>query len=73
VPATLTVTGTVGNAQGMTGAVFAGVTEFRVDVDDSMLYFKQDSAPERAISIALAITVTATKALNVWTLVIANT
>jgi hypothetical protein len=73
VPATLTLTGTAGPAFPVAAQVITGVTEIRIDIDDNVLYYKQDSAPERAISVAAAITVTATKAGNVWTLVVANT
>jgi hypothetical protein len=72
-PATITVTGTTGPAMAVTAAVFAGVTEFHIDAVKNLLSFKQDSNPVRVISIEAAITVTATKAGNVWTLVVANT
>jgi hypothetical protein len=67
--ATITVTGTVGDARTLTAAVFTNVSEFTINANTNMLYFVQNGA-YKEVSVNAATTVTATKSVTTWTLTI---
>ena len=70
-PATVTITGTAGPARAVTATVFSNVLSFLIDTDKNMVtLFLADGTTVPPIAVAAATTVTATKAGNVWTLVI---
>lgn len=70
-PARVTVTGTAGAGLAVTAVVFNDVSSFLIDTDKNMItMYKDNGETVSPISVAAATTVTATKAGNVWTLVI---
>ena len=70
-PATVTITGTAGPARAVTATVFSNVSSFLIDADKNMVtLYLADGTTVPPISVAAATTVTATKAGNLWTLVI---
>ena len=69
-PATVTLTGTAGPAKAVTATVFTDVSSFLIDADKNMITLFRSGETVSPISVAAATTVTATKAGNLWTLVI---
>jgi len=69
-PGTVTLTGTAGAGLAVTAVPFPNVSQVTIDFDKNVVHMVQDSVNKPGIAVAAATTVTATKAGNVWTLVI---
>jgi hypothetical protein len=67
-PATVTVTGTVGPGNTITAGVFTGITSCRFDTVNNMLILERgDGNSPFEVSIAAATTITATKSGSTYT------
>ena len=70
-PGTVTITGTAGPGTALTSIVFQDVREVNIEFNKNLITLtKNDGTVISPISVAAAATVTATKAGNVWTIVI---